>query len=59
MAKNYLDSRNVDYESYDVSTDRNAAAEMINRSGQRGVPVLDINGNIVIGFDREKIDGLL
>jgi len=33
--------------------------EMIKKSGQRGVPVIDINGNIVIGFDRERIDELL
>lgn len=33
--------------------------EMIRKSGQRGVPVIDINGNIVIGFDQEKINSLL
>ena len=59
MAKKYLESRNVKYEEFDVSMDRNAAREMINKSGQRGVPVLDIEGNIVIGFDKEKIDSLL
>ncbi len=59
MAKQYLDSRNINYEDLDVSKDRNAAAEMVNKSGQRGVPVLDINGNIVIGFDKDKIDNLI
>lgn len=59
MAKKYLDSKNIPYENVDVSTDRNAAAEMINKSGQRGVPVLDIDGNIVVGFDKDRIDSLL
>lgn len=59
MAKKYLDSKGVKYEDVDVSIDRNAAAEMINKSGQRGVPVLDIDGNIVIGFDKDKIDNLI
>ena len=59
MAKKYLESKNVKYDEFDVSIDRNAAREMIKKSGQRGVPVLDIDGNIVIGFDKEKIDSLL
>lgn len=59
MAKQYLDSKNVKYEHIDVSADRNAATEMIQKSGQRGVPVLDINGSIVVGFDRGKIDSLI
>jgi len=56
MAKKYLDSKNVSYEDMDVSHDRTAAAEMISKSGQRGVPVLDIDGSIIVGFDRDKID---
>jgi len=59
MAKKYLDSKNIRYEEYDVSNDRNAATRMIQMSGQRGVPVLDIDGNIVIGFDKERIDSLI
>lgn len=59
MAKNYLDSKKVPYEEVDVSVDRNAAAEMVSKSGQRGVPVLDIDGNIIVGFDRERIDSLI
>lgn len=42
-----------------MSKDENAAIEMINKSGQRGVPVIDINGSIVVGFDKEAIDKLL
>jgi len=59
MAKKYLDSKNVKYEEIDVSVDRNAAMEMVRKSRQRGVPVLDIDGNIVIGFDKDRIDSLI
>jgi glutaredoxin 3 len=59
MAKNYLAERNIPFEDIDVSADPAKAMEMIKKSGQRGVPVIDIDGNIVIGFDRERIDELL
>lgn len=59
MAKKYLESKSINYQEFDVSKDRDAAAEMVNKSGQRGVPVLDIDGNIVIGFDKDKIDNLI
>lgn len=42
-----------------MAEDKEAAAEMIKKSNQRGVPVLDINGNIVIGFDVDSINNLL
>lgn len=57
--KDYLISKNVTFVEYDVSKDRNAASEMINKTGQRGVPVIDIDGNIIIGFDKEGIDKIL
>jgi len=57
--KEYLNSKNISFEDIDVSTDRNAAVEMVNRTGQRGVPVIDIDGNIVIGFDKQTIDQYL
>jgi glutaredoxin 3 len=59
MAKKYLDSIKVAYIDADVSNDRTAAAEMIGKSGQRGVPVIDIDGNIIIGFDKVRIDHYL
>ena len=59
LAKRYLSSKNIPFEDIDVSRDRNAAMEMIQKSGQRGVPVLDINGTIVVGFDQAAIDRLL
>ena len=57
--KDYLDSKNVAYEDFDVAKDRDKAIEMVNKSGQQGVPVVDIDGDIVVGFDQNKIDSLL
>ncbi|MCX7920449.1 MAG: glutathione S-transferase N-terminal domain-containing protein [Clostridia bacterium] len=59
MAKKYLESKDIAYEDIDVSINREAAVEMIQKSGQRGVPVLDINGTIVVGFDQKAIDRLV
>lgn len=39
--------------------DQQGAVEMIQKSGQRGVPVIDIDGNIIVGFDKEAIDKVL
>ena len=47
------------FESIDVSNDEKAQHEMIEKSGQMGVPVIDINGKIVVGFDIEEIDKAL
>lgn len=58
-AKAYLDEKGIAFEGVDVSSDANAQKEMIDKSGQMGVPVLDIDGKIVIGFDKEKIDEIL
>jgi glutaredoxin-like YruB-family protein len=59
VAKNYLKSRNVNFEEVDVSKNRAGAVEMVQKSGQRGVPVIDINGNIIVGFDQGAIDSLI
>nr|WP_299027075.1 glutaredoxin family protein [uncultured Thermanaerothrix sp.] len=59
MAKRYLRERGIKFRDVDVSRDAAAARDMVRRSGQQGVPVIDINGNIVVGFDRPKIDRLL
>jgi len=57
--KAYLKSKNVQFEEVDVMANQEGAAEMVQKSGQRGVPVLDIDGNIVVGFDQNKINELL
>ena len=59
MAKKYLETKNVRYEEVDVSKDRAAAFEMIRKSGQRGVPVIDFEGSVIVGFDKDRIDSLL
>jgi glutaredoxin-like YruB-family protein len=59
MAKQYLKEKGIEFEEIDVSKDEMAAKEMVEKSGQMGVPVIEIDGQIVIGFDKEKIDELL
>ncbi|NLK98362.1 glutaredoxin family protein [Defluviitalea saccharophila] len=59
MVKDYLKKNNFEYTDINVAVDQAAASEMVKKSGQMGVPVIDIDGNIVIGFDRPKIDNLL
>ena len=59
MAKQYLKGKGVQFSDIDVAKDKNAALEMVKKSGQMGVPVLDIGGKIIVGFDRAKIDSAL
>ena len=54
-AKQFLKDNNIEFENIDVSTNHEKAEEMIKASGQMGVPVLDINGELIIGFDKETI----
>ncbi len=58
-AKQYLKENNIPFEDIDVSSNETAGQEMIQKSGQMGVPVLDIEGAIIVGFDKEKIKGAL
>ena len=58
-AKNYLQSKNIPFKEFNVSEDMDAREEMILKSKQRGVPVLYINGTIIIGFDKNAIDRAL
>ena len=53
--KQFLKDSNVVFEDIDVSKDQAQAEQMVEKSGQIGVPVLDIDGEIIIGFDKEKI----
>jgi glutaredoxin-like YruB-family protein len=56
QAKDYLKEKGIKFEDIDVSADSAKAQEMIDKSGQMGVPVLDIEGKIIIGFDKAAID---
>jgi glutaredoxin len=59
MAKEYFDANSVAYESFDVSVDTNKRAEMMDISGQLGVPVIQIDNNVIIGFNKPKLAELL
>ncbi len=54
-AKQYLKENNIQFENIDVSQDQVKAQEMIKKSGQMGVPVIEVDGAIIVGFDKEKI----
>jgi glutaredoxin 3 len=56
MAKEFLKSKGVKFEDVDVSADQNAAKEMIAKSCFNGVPQIEINGKMIIGFDKEAIE---
>jgi glutaredoxin-like YruB-family protein len=58
-AKHYFRQQGIKFRDVDVSRDPAAARDMVRRSGQQGVPVIDIGGKIVVGFDRNKINQLL
>lgn len=58
-AKGYLKSKGIEFEELNVQDDMMAREEMIKKSKQLGVPVLDVNGTIIIGFDRPAIDTAL
>lgn len=57
--KKFLAEHNIPFEEVDVSKDRAALEEMVQKSGQMGVPVTDIDGEIVVGFYKDKISQLL
>jgi glutaredoxin 3 len=55
MAEAFLTEHQVEFEHVDVSANQTAAQEMIGKSGQLGVPVIDVDGQIIVGFDRPKL----
>ena len=59
MAKKYFRQQGVRFRDVDVSRDPAAARDLVRRSGQTGVPVIDIGGKIIVGFDKPKINQLL
>lgn len=58
-AKQFLKDNNVNFENIDVSLNQAAAQEMIKKSGQTSVPVFDIDGQVIVGFDKEKVKSVL
>ncbi len=59
MVKNYLREKHVAYNDYDVGRDRRRADEMVRKSGQMGVPVVEINGRVIVGFNKAEIEKAL
>lgn len=59
MAKDYFKANGVNYEEFNVAESTDKRKEMVDKSGQLGVPVIDIDGQIVIGFNRPKLAKLL
>jgi glutaredoxin 3 len=58
-AKSYLRGRGVPFREVDVSRDPGAARDLVRRTGQMGVPVIEIDGRPIVGFDQARIDALL
>ena len=59
MAKSFFKSNNVTYTEYNVATDLDKRREMIDKTGQMGVPVIDIGNEIIVGFDEGRIKAAL
>ena len=59
IAKDFFDDKGIKYEEYNVSADLEKRKEMVEKSEQMGVPVIDIDGEITVGFDEEQISKLL
>ena len=58
-AKDYLKSKGAEFEDINVAEDQDAANQMVEKSGQMGVPVIEIDGKIIVGFDQQAIDAEL
>ncbi|MEN6476766.1 MAG: glutaredoxin domain-containing protein [Rectinema sp.] len=59
LAEDYFRKKGVSYTKYDVASDRRKAEEMLRKSGQMGVPVIDVNGRIIVGFNQAEIERAL
>lgn len=59
MAKEYLTEKKIPYTEINVFTDRAKADEMVKKTGQYGVPVIEVDGKFIIGFDKEKLNEYL
>ena len=56
LAKDYFRQNGITFTEYNVAADMRKADEMVRKSGQMGVPVIDINGSVIIGFNKPEID---
>jgi glutaredoxin-like YruB-family protein len=58
-AKSYFRENRIPFSEYDVSRDQRRAEEMVRKSGQMGVPVIDVNGRVIVGFNQPEIEKAL
>ena len=59
QAKDFLKENKIEFDDIDVSQDEKAGKEMVEKTGQMGVPVIEIEGQFIVGFDKDKIKELL
>ncbi|MFC2058296.1 glutaredoxin family protein [Chloroflexota bacterium] len=59
MAEEYLSQKGIQFVKHDVASDKSATKEMIQKSGQMGVPVIMVDDKVVVGFNRGELDKLL
>ena len=59
MAKEFFKENGVEYKEFNVAVDDNSRDEMVQKSGQLGVPVIEIDGKVVVGFDKPRLSELL
>ncbi len=59
MVKNYLQTKDIEFEERNIEQNKDYAQEAVDKSGQMGIPVVDIDGTIIVGFDRPTIDAAL
>jgi len=59
MVKQYLSSRNINYTDFDVSNNETILDEMVKISGQMGVPVIVIDNEVIVGFDKSRLEAIL
>jgi len=57
--ESFLKEKKIKFKKFDVAKDAGARKEMMEKSGQAGVPVIDINGKVIVGFDKAAIEGAL
>lgn len=55
LAKDFMKSQNISYTEFNVASDLAKRKEMVDKSGQLGVPVIDVDGNIMVGFDKSAL----
>lgn len=59
MAKKFFEENDVEYEEKDVVDDEEARKEAVDKSGQMGVPVIEVGDDVIVGFDKGKLSNLL